>query len=85
MINFKFQKSAADRYNALKTKREPYLERARAVAKLTIPSVMPDEGADGNTQVDLYQSLGATLATNLASKFVMSLLPPNHPFFQMVV
>ncbi len=77
--------TAKERYAELESKREPFLRRARACAKLTIPSLIPESGrydADFETP---YQSLAARGVNNLASKLMLTLLPPNAPFFRMVV
>lgn len=78
--------SAASRYTQLQSKRDPYLRRARACAKLTIPALMPPEGSDGNTEFPTpYQSLGARGVNNLAAKLLLSLLPPNASFVRFLI
>lgn len=78
--------NAAARYSALETDREPYLARGRDCAKLTIPSVLPDEGSSGSTRfVTPEQSLGARGLNNVAAKLLMALFPPNAPFLKMEV
>lgn len=75
---------AAGRYAKLATARLPYLNRARACAELTIPSLLPPEGATGSTDLPQpYQSAGARGVNNLASKLLLALLPPNQSFFRM--
>ena len=71
------------RYERLHTERQPYLTRARAAAKLTIPSLMPDEGANESTSfVTPWQSLGSRGTNNLASKILLAMFPPNSAFFR---
>ena len=66
--------------------RAPYLERARDASRLTIPSIMPDEGHTAHTRQDTpYQSVGARGVNNLSSALLLSLLPPNSPFFRLVI
>ena len=74
------------RYNRLTTFRDPYLQRARSCSVLTIPSLIPPEGSSGSTVLPTpFQSLGARGVNNLASKLLITLLPPNAPFFKLVV
>lgn len=73
-----------ERWNKLNATRNVVLERARKCAKLTIPSLMPPEGATENTSLETpYQSVGARGVNNLASKLLITLLPPNRPFFRL--
>ena len=84
--------SAKSVYTRLEDDREPFLERARDAASLTIPSLMP-RGATGsmpyqNRGQDLsepYQSVGARGVNNLASKLLLSLFPVNAKFFRLAV
>lgn len=78
--------SAAARYSALQSDREPYLDRGRQCAKLTIPSLLPDDGANGSTKFTTpEQSLGARGLNNVSAKLLMALFPPNAPFLKMEV
>lgn len=71
------------RYVKLKAKREPFLTRAEKAAKITIPSLIPSEGATSTTSFEPpYQSLGAKGVNHLAAKLRLLLLPPNSPFFR---
>ena len=73
-------------YNALLGERETYLQRARECAKLTIPMLAPPEGATGTTSYFTpFQSVGARGVNNLASKLLLTLLPPNSPFFRLTI
>lgn len=74
------------RYERLTTLREPYLMRARACAKITVPSLMPPQGSTGSTPLPTpYQALGARGVNNLSAKLLLTLLPPNAPFFRYTV
>lgn len=76
--------SCGKRYENLSSSRTTYLERARDAAKLTIPSLVPDSGHTSTTKFYTpYQGIGARGVNNLASKLLLSLLPPNAPFFAM--
>ncbi|ANS05745.1 head-to-tail joining protein [uncultured phage_Deep-GF0-KM16-C193] len=73
-------------YSKLETDREPYLERARDCAALTIPTLYPHKGSSEATQFDTpYQSIGARGTMNLASKLMLALFPPHSPFFRLSV
>ena len=79
-------KTAQSMYDSLQTERYSYLERARDVAKLTIPTLLPEEGANYSTKFSTpYQSAGARGVNNLASALLLSLLPPNSPFFRLTI
>ncbi|MCX4024755.1 portal protein [Spartinivicinus marinus] len=78
--------TAKGRYEKLKTERGPFLERARKCAELTIPTLVPPEGATGHTNYATpYQSIGARALNYLAARFLLTLLPPNAPFFRLKV
>ena len=73
-------------YTKMEVDREQYLERAREVAKLTIPHLYPPTGANEATEYPTpYQSVGSRGVTNLASKLMLALFPPQAPFFRLDV
>lgn len=77
---------AAGRYSQLESVRWTVLERARDAAKLTIPALMPPDGHSYVSKLPTpYQGIGARGVNNLASKLLLALLPPNSPFFRMIV
>lgn len=74
------------RYELLSQNREVYLDRARECSKLTIPTLIPESGDGKHTNYPTpYQGVGARGVNNLASKLLLSLFPPNSPFFAMRV
>lgn len=76
-------KSVAARYEQLASTRQPFLDRARECAKLTIPALLPPSGhTDANVLPTPYQGVGARGVNNLASKLLLTLLPPNASFFK---
>ena len=78
--------SIAKTYEHLAESRDSFLARARSCAELTIPTLMPPEGHTGTTQFTTpFQSVGARGVNNLASKLLMTLLPPNTPFFRLTI
>lgn len=77
---------AQARYAALEGQRFVYTQRGRDCAKLTLPALLPPLGSTGNTVLPTpYQGIGARGVNNLASKLLLALLPPNAPFFRMMV
>jgi len=78
--------SIAKAYENMAADRDAFLTRARSCAELTIPTLVPPEGHTGSTQYDTpYQSVGARGVNNLASKLLMTLLPPNQAFFRLTI
>jgi hypothetical protein len=74
------------RYERLASDRLTFLDRARHCAELTIPTLMPPEAhSKSTTYYTPWQGIGARGVNNLASKLLLSLLPPNSPFFRLVV
>lgn len=73
-------------YSKCESMRHPYLERAREASKLTIPTILPEAGNKSAQKFPTpYQSTGARGVSNLASALLLSLLPPNAPFFRLVL
>ena len=78
------EQGAKKTYNRLKNDRQPYIQRAVDCAKVTIPSLFPEENDDKSKNYDTpYQSVGARGINNLASKLILALMPPNSPFFRL--
>ena len=78
--------SLDSQYSKLELDREIYLERARRNAELTIPHLYPPKGSNEATEYPTpYQSVGARGVTNLASKLMLALFPPQAPFFRLDV
>jgi hypothetical protein len=79
-------KTAKSLYSECETLRQTYLERARDCAELTIPTLVPPEGHSYATKYETpYQGIGARGVNNLASKLLLTLFPPNSPFFRLSV
>lgn len=80
-------KTASQRYKELEALRQPFLDRGREAAKLTLPHILPPEGyraTKGGTKLHQpWQSIGARGVNNLASKILFVALPPNTPFFRL--
>lgn len=77
---------AAQRYADLEAGRDPFLARARDCAALTVPYLMPPAGFSALSKLETpFQSLGARGVRVLASKLLLSLFPPNTPFFRYLI
>lgn len=73
-------------FSKLMGQRNVYLDRARAFAAVTIPSIMLEEGHNEATRIHTpYSSVAAIGVQNLASKLQMALFPPNQSFFKLDV
>jgi hypothetical protein len=79
--------SASARYSLLQRGRNTVLEQARAAAKLTIPGLIPEAGASDPHDVaeQPYSSLGAHGVNNVSAKLLLSLFPPQRPFFRLEI
>lgn len=76
---------AAARYQQLSTRRQQFLDRARLCSQYTIPSVLPPEGhSSGMELYKPFQSIGARGVNNLASRLLLTLIPPTRRFFRLV-
>ena len=71
------------RYEALASERAPYLTRAEKASKYTLPWYIKQDGDRDNSFETPYQSIGSEGVTNLASRLVMVLMPPNRPMFRL--
>lgn len=74
------------KYNKYASDRENYLNRGREASLFSIPSLLPQQDHGSTTDfVTPFQSIGAEGVNNLSSKLLLTLLPPNAPFFRLVV
>jgi hypothetical protein len=73
-------------YGRMQWRRQPYLDRAREMSTLTVPSVFPPSGdLSGARLEDPAQSAGSRGVNNLSSKLLLAMLPPNLPFFRLTI
>ncbi len=73
-------------YYKCEARRSPYLQRGRDSSRITIPTILTDDGNKSATKFPTpYQSVGARGVNNLSSALLLSLLPPNAPFFRLVL
>lgn len=79
------QQSLKARYSRLEGDRTSVIDRARDCAALTIPSLLTKQGhSEQDSLATPYQSLGSRAVNHLASKLLITLLPPNAPFFRLM-
>lgn len=75
-----------ERYAQLMPDRDPYLQRARACAALTVPAVCPPQGQTAAAVLpQTYSSFGSRAVSNLGSKLMTALLPPGDSSFNLNV
>jgi hypothetical protein len=78
--------TAGGRYAQLEVLRQPYDQRAREAATLTIPGLIPPLGSTSSTRLPTpWQSIGARGVNNLAAKLLLALFPPGSAFFKLSV
>lgn len=80
------KKTAKSLWSRGENDRWAFLSRAREAAKVTLPFLVPPQGHSGVSALPTpYQGLGARGVNNLASKLMLGLLPPNNPWFRLVI
>ena len=85
-MEYSNESSISSMYQNCFGERESYLQRARECADLTIPGLIKDQGSSYSTEYPTpYQSVGARGVNHLASKLLLTLLPPNSPFFRLTI
>jgi hypothetical protein len=78
--------TAASLYSRLESDRDSFLRRARDCSSLTLPMLIPPQGHSHATIFPTtFQGLGARGVNHLSASLLMSLLPPNQPFFRLVL
>lgn len=82
------QKSAQSQYTAWTGARQQFLRRAHECSKLTIPTLIPIDSDQTQRSLDVeieqpWQSIGSVGVNTLAAKMLLTLLPPNSPFFKL--
>lgn len=76
--------SAKTRYTELAKDRDHYVVRARSFAKVTIPSLFPENGTTASSALyNPYQSIGARGVNTLGNKLLITLFPPNTSFAKL--
>lgn len=77
-------KTAKGRYDLLKTRRQPFLDRAREASRVTVPSLMPPEGHNGASLLPQpNQGFGAQCVLTLSARIASALMPPSKGSMQL--
>jgi len=72
------------RYATLEAIRQPYLDRARKYSAITIPYIMPDEGENSSSEIQLdYASIGAEYVNHLANSYLDEMFPSHRSYFKL--
>jgi hypothetical protein len=84
------QKSAQSQYTKWQSVKAPFLRRAHECAKLTIPTLIPSESEATQRSQDIqveqpWQSIGSMGVNTLSAKMLLTILPPNSPFFKLTM
>lgn len=70
-------------YQRESVRRDLVLDRAREVAQVTIPSLVPPLGyQEGDKLYTPHQSIGARGVNNISSRLLLTLMPPDRPLFK---
>lgn len=69
-------------WDKLSTKRNPFMDRAKHYARLTLPYLMNEEG-ENNTSQNGWQGVGAQATNHLANKLAQVLFPAQRSFFRV--
>ena len=79
--------TARGKYESLIGDRDQFLNVARECSRLTLPYLIKndDDNAQHKTLVTPWQAVGAKAVTNLSSKLMLALLPPQTSFFKLQV
>jgi hypothetical protein len=80
--------TAAARYSALASIRDDWVNRARIAGRLTLPYLIPENDDDGDGSAEQYRlpwnGIGQKGVHNLASRLMLSQLPPTEANFRFV-
>ena len=73
------------KYSNLSRNKQCFLDRAWDAAELTLPFILPRDTTHNQELPTPYQSIGATGVNNLTAKLMLTLFPPNTPFFKFQI
>jgi len=75
-----------ERFELLKTYRDPYLTRGYKYAKVTLPYIVSETEDASSSEVQLdYSNTGAELVTHLANRYMQELFPAARSFFKLQI
>ena len=73
------------RYGNLTRRRQNFLERAWDASELSIPFILPRNRTQDHDLPTPFQAIGARGVNNLSAKLLLTLFPPNSPFFKFQI
>jgi len=77
--------SASGQYGALETRRRSLEYLWKESSKLTLPYIFPEEGISESAELPTpFNSIGPSAVNALASKLLLTLLPPTGNFFRLL-
>lgn len=81
------ERTAKQEFAALDGERQTMIDRFERIAQLTIPSVLPDEDYDAETDqlTNGFTSLGSQCVTHLTNKLMNAMFAPSRPFFRLAL
>ena len=77
--------SISKKYSSLSQRRQWFLTRAWDGAEITIPFILPRNSSLDQDLPTPFQGIGARGVNNLAAKLLLTLFPPNSPFFKFQI
>ena len=79
--------TARGKYDQMTGDRDMFLNVARECSRLTLPYLIKndDDNSQHKTLITPWQAVGAKATTNLSSKLMLALLPPQTSFFKLQV
>lgn len=80
------KQSAMTRYLELAARRQTFLDTARQCAEFTLPYLLTRSGSSESTALrEPWQSVGARGVNVMASKLLLSVMPPTSSFFKLQI
>jgi len=79
------ENTISKRYGDLAVQRQCFLEVAWEAAELTLPFILPRNQTKNQRLNTPYQGVGARGINNLTAKLLLTLFPPNSPFFKFQI
>ena len=81
----RYDSSISKKYSTLCQRRQWFLSRAWEGAEVTIPFILPRNYTLDQDLPTPYQGIGARGVNNLSAKLLLTLFPPNSPFFKFQI
>lgn len=76
--------TVSQRWAALESEKQPYMNRGEQYSRWTLSHVFPPESYNGNISLDQdWDSVGAQSVNHLSNKLMLTLFAPARPFFRL--